>query len=59
MKESTPMIKLMDAYCCRLGLETTQVRFTVAGITILPEFTPKALEIIMQDDTLEVFLEAG
>merc|ERR1712107_802051 len=31
IKKSTPLRKLMDAYCSRLGLQASQVRFMVDG----------------------------
>ena len=43
IKKSTPLRKLTDAYCSRLGLQPSQVRFTADG------------ELIGQEDSAEKF----
>merc|ERR1712151_1056126 len=35
IKKSTPLRKLMDAYCSRLGLQASQVRFMGAGVMLI------------------------
>merc|ERR1719356_2337022 len=43
IKKSTPLRKLMDAYCSRLGLQASQVRFMVDGERIAPDDTAEKL----------------
>ena len=43
LKKSTSLCKLMDAYCSRLGLQASQVRFIVNGERIAPDDTAEKL----------------
>ena len=43
IKKSTPLRKLMNAYCSRLGLQASQVRFMVDGERIAPDDTAEEL----------------
>ncbi len=51
VKKHTPMRKLMDAYCSRLGLQASQVRFeTLIGCKpIAPVDTAEVLELDDED----------
>ena len=56
MKLSTPMQKLMTAFCNRQGVSLASVRFLFDGARINEDQTPKELE--MEDgDVIEVILE--
>eukprot|EP00913_Durusdinium_trenchii_P033308 g31183.t1 len=43
IKKTTPLRKLMDAYCSRLGLQASQVRFMVDGERIAADDTAEKL----------------
>ena len=43
LKKSTPLLKLTDAYCSRVGLTASQVRFMVDGERISADHTAKKL----------------
>merc|ERR1712203_88512 len=49
IKKSTPLRKLMDAYCSRLGLTASQVRFMVDGERIAPDDTAEKLGLEDED----------
>ncbi len=49
IKKSTPLRKLMAAYGPRLGLQASQVRFTVDGECIAPDDTAKDLGLLDKD----------
>merc|ERR1711918_179846 len=49
IKKSTPLRKLMDAYCSRLGLQASQVRFMVDGERIAPDDTAEKLGLEDED----------
>ena len=48
MKKKAALLKLMEAYCARTGLQMDQVRFCFDGNRLLEHRTPEELE--MQDD---------
>lgn len=54
MKRSSPLRKLMDAYCNRLGMRSSQVRFMVGAERIAPDDTAENLGL--QDEALIDFL---
>ena len=55
IKKTTPLRKLMNAYCGRQGLSLVVVRFTFDGTRLRPQDAPR--DHGMEDgDTLEVFL---
>merc|ERR1712139_152257 len=56
IKKSTPLRKLMDAYCSRLGLQSSQVRFMVDGERIGPEDTAEKLGL-EDEDLIDVAME--
>lgn len=41
IKKTTPLSKLMDAYCQRMGLARTSIRFLFEGSRIQDTQTPK------------------
>ena len=56
IKKSTPLRKLMDAFCQRSGKAPNSVRFLYEGDRIQPTCTPEELE--MEDgDTIDVMAE--
>lgn len=48
VKMSTKMGKVIDAYCQKLGISRTQVRFLLDGERVTDEHTPQSLN--MQDE---------
>merc|ERR1711972_1211789 len=56
IKKSTPLRKLMDAYCSRLGLQSSQVRFMVDGERIAPDDTAEKLGL-EDEDLIDVAME--
>ncbi|KAL3314590.1 Small ubiquitin- modifier 3 [Cichlidogyrus casuarinus] len=54
IKKTTLLKKLMNAYCTRLGVKLSSVRFIFDGDTIKDSDTPDALDM-HNDDTIEVF----
>merc|ERR1711912_171907 len=56
IKKSTPLRKLMDAYCSRLGLQASQVRFMVDGERIGPDDTAEKLGL-EDEDLIDVAME--
>lgn len=56
IKKSTPLKKLMDAYCERQSLNPTSARFLYEGQRLSSDQTPKELE--MEDnDVIDVALQ--
>ncbi|KAI9268215.1 ubiquitin-related domain-containing protein [Phascolomyces articulosus] len=56
IKQSTPLRKLMDAYCERQGKSPGSVRFLYDGHRVLATDTPQGLD--MDDgDTIDVMVE--
>merc|ERR1711915_1057842 len=55
-KKSTPLRKLMDAYCSRLGLTASQVRFMVDGERISADDTAEKLGL-EDEDLIDVAME--
>ncbi|BFZ64901.1 SUMO protein smt3 [Saitoella coloradoensis] len=56
IKRSTPLKKLMEAYCDRSGKTFNTVRFLVDGERVRPDQTPEDLE--MEDgDQIECMIE--
>ena len=49
IKKSTPLRKLMDANCSRLGLQASQVRFMVDGERIAPDDIAEKLGLEDED----------
>merc|ERR1712113_1366338 len=56
IKKSTPVRKLMDAYCSRLGLTASQVRFMVDGERISADDTAEKLGL-EDEDLIDVAME--
>merc|ERR1712188_358914 len=56
IKKTTPLRKLMDAYCSRLGLQASQVRFMVDGERIGPDDTADKLGL-EDEDLIDVAME--
>jgi len=56
IKRSTPLLKLMNAFCERQGKALTQVRFLFDGSRVNAQDTPDTLEMT-DGDTLEVHQE--
>ncbi|CAE8586604.1 unnamed protein product [Polarella glacialis] len=56
IKKSTPLRKLMDAYCIRLGLQASQVRFMVDGERIAADDTAEKLGL-EDEDLIDVAME--
>merc|ERR1712190_251494 len=56
IKKSTPLRKLMDAYCSRLGLTAAQVRFMVDGERISADDTAEKLGL-EDEDLIDVAME--
>merc|ERR1712054_178449 len=56
IKKTTPLRKLMDAYCSRLGLQASQVRFMVDGERIGPDDTAEKLGL-EDEDLIDVAME--
>merc|ERR1712119_258894 len=56
IKKSTPLRKLMDAYCSRLGLTASQVRFMVDGERISADDTAEKLGL-EDEDLIDVAME--
>eukprot|EP00913_Durusdinium_trenchii_P033309 g31184.t1 len=54
IKKTTPLRKLMDAYCSRLGLQASQVRFMVDGERIAADDTAEKLGLEEMGCILEV-----
>ncbi|KAI7881895.1 ubiquitin-like protein [Lichtheimia hyalospora FSU 10163] len=56
IKQTTPLKKLMDAYCERQGKSADSVRFLYDGERVQPSDTPQKLE--MEDgDAIDVMIE--
>jgi len=56
IKKATPLRKLMDAYCQRLGMNATQVRFMVDGERISADDTAEKLGL-EDEDLIDVAVE--
>jgi len=56
IKRSTPLRKLMEAYCARSGLSSASVRFLYDGQRLSPDSTPKELGM-ENDDAIDVALQ--
>merc|ERR1711935_1327601 len=56
IKKTTPLRKLMDAYCSRLGLQASQVRFMVDGERIGPDDSAEKLGL-EDEDLIDVAME--
>ncbi|KAJ5578087.1 Ubiquitin-like protein SMT3 [Penicillium hispanicum] len=56
IKRSTPLKKLMDAFCDRQGKQMATVRFLFDGTRVRPDDTPDGLDMA-DGDTLEVHQE--
>ncbi|KAK7583716.1 hypothetical protein V9T40_004679 [Parthenolecanium corni] len=54
IKKQTPLKKLMNAYCDRVGLAMATVRFRFDGQAINETDTPSTLEM-EEGDTIEVY----
>ncbi|XP_062513854.1 small ubiquitin-related modifier 3-like [Corticium candelabrum] len=54
VKRTTPMMKLMTAYCDRKGIQMNSIRFVFDGNPITPENTPDQLAM-EEDDCIEVY----
>eukprot|EP01027_Heterolobosea_sp_BB2_P003179 GEZU01004825.1.p1 GENE.GEZU01004825.1~~GEZU01004825.1.p1 ORF type:complete len:102 (-),score=19.08 GEZU01004825.1:43-348(-) len=56
IKRSTPMGKLMDAYCKRQGLNMNSVRFNFDGVRIAPAQTARELGL-EEEDVIDAMVE--
>jgi small ubiquitin-related modifier len=56
IKRTTPLRKLMEAYCQRQSHRPTDVRFLYDGARVQPEDTPKSLDL-EDNDVLDVMLQ--
>eukprot|EP00397_Hematodinium_sp_SG-2012_P057370 GEMP01071634.1.p1 GENE.GEMP01071634.1~~GEMP01071634.1.p1 ORF type:complete len:105 (-),score=23.13 GEMP01071634.1:900-1190(-) len=56
IKRTTALRKLMEAYCQRLGMNSTQVRFMVDGERISADHTAEKLGL-EDDDLIDVAVE--
>src|SRR2546423_14224681 len=56
IKRTTPLQKLMNAYCERQGKNIQSLRFIYDGDRVNPQDTPLALEI-EEGDTIDVMVE--
>jgi hypothetical protein len=54
IKRTTPMEKLMNAYCQQKGMTFDSVRFMFDGVRVVKEDTPSSLEMD-EGDMIEVF----
>ncbi|KAG5450045.1 Small ubiquitin- modifier 2-A [Clonorchis sinensis] len=54
IKKTTPLRKLMNAYCERMGYQPMSVRFIFDGNNVHDTHTPASLEM-EENDTIEVF----
>ena len=58
IKETTPLQKLMHAYCNRQGIAPNKIRFLFDGNCINETETPQQLEMV-DDDIIDVMVEFG
>ena len=57
VKRTTKMQKILEAYAGRRGVQSNSLRFMFDGVRIVPDTTPKMME--MEDnDQIDVFLES-
>ncbi|EKD11958.1 ubiquitin-like modifier [Drepanopeziza brunnea f. sp. 'multigermtubi' MB_m1] len=56
MKRTTPLEKVMDAFCSRQEIDIKSVRFLFEGQRVQPTDTPISLEM-EDEDIIEVFIE--
>lgn len=56
IKKSTKMRKVFDAYSQKKGVDVNSLRFLQDGSQILPDSTPKMLEL-SDNDQIDVFLQ--
>ncbi|EGC32393.1 hypothetical protein DICPUDRAFT_155644 [Dictyostelium purpureum] len=56
IKRTTPLKKLMDAYCQRQGLQQGSVRFLFDGQRVKDDATPISLDMD-NDDAIDVVLQ--
>jgi small ubiquitin-related modifier len=49
IKRSTPLRKLMDAYCDHVGSQASGLRFTVLGERLQPHYTAELLRLESED----------
>ena len=59
VKMTTCLVKLMDAYCARVGKEPGSVRFLYKGERIQPDATPYSLEMQDEDEIDEMAERRG
>ena len=57
-KQTTPLQKLMHAYCNRQGIAPNKIRFLFDGNCINETETPQQLEMV-DDDIIDVMVEFG
>ena len=57
IKKTTPLRKLMDAYCSRLGLQASRVRFMVDGGCIGPDDSAEKLRL-EDEDLIDVAMDS-
>lgn len=56
IKRSTPMRRLMEAFCKRQGKDMSSLRFLIDGSRVSPDETPDGLEL-EDGDTIEAHRE--
>jgi len=59
IRKSTPMKKLMAAYCGRQSVSEDAIRFLVNGQRILPDQTPNSLDLEDNDIIDAVLAQTG
>lgn len=56
LKRTTPLRKLMEAYCQRQTVSANTVRFLYDGVRVQPEDTPKSLDM-EENDAIDVVMQ--
>lgn len=59
LSKTTPLSKLMTAYCSRQGVEITSIRFLFDGQRIMQENTPNDLDMENEDVIDAVLQQTG
>jgi len=57
IKKTTPLRKMMAAYCSREGLQASQIRFVVEGQLLAPDHTAEKLGL--EDDAIIAVVSSG
>lgn len=59
IKRSTPLRKLMDAYCQRQAKSSDSIRFLYDGARVMPDSTPEEMEMEDNDIIDAVLQQTG